>query len=621
MSTEDGRYDLEKAQEEAFKIHKKVTRGEADNYSDAEAQLAGDFLELRAYVDLLGKARQGPDQLSAEEREKLRRHGYYYLENNKNPYEARRVFEALQDYEGLRKALDFYLKEGEKSTDVPLLLNLLEDYEGVRVFLNSEVAQISNEQSELMCQEVFAPLDRAVYEHIDEYLKRNGIKSATGAVNRGVDLVTIRNLIKNYDIGVPIARGGLNQGAIADLWGMETRIIDIAAHNRKVPRGKWINPVSSEDFEGKNVLLFDKDAVTGVSVKKTVKMLSPHKPGIIGIYFTHRVIPSGPGASFGTKTAGLPPEVKVFSHNTVPMDNAGDTYLEAHERLGTLYGRRRLTEKKYTEEIQILGTKHPDVARALKECAARKFAVFDALNPKLEGVSEVRESILNQLEQIFLEHVSLRDNDLYDGSPNTKNNFIRLLDNATALAAGFERELVVARYEKQGKEAAEKRGIENPHVPVSPLGAFVAAHKAVQNGFDVVVIVGPEGFAYEPYFKDLGLSTVAVNIPESLPDEPRSFRALDDLSVLQGKRVLVVEDDVRTGATLETLLEKIKPYAPEKFGLYLGQPIAFQEQANIPQEFKNTFIASDTAPEQDGLDFQQYLKSKGLKIFKKEKPE
>ena len=211
-------------------------------------------------------------------------------------------------------------------------------------------------------------------------------------------------------------------------------------------------------------------------------------------------------------------------------------------------------------------------------------------------------------------------NNAYD-FPDVRKNFIQMLDNVSGLPTDFEADLVRARYGSRAVEAARKRNIENPHIPAFPLAAFAAARRAIEKGFDIAVVVGPEGFAYEPYFEDLGIPTVAVNIPESRPNEPRSFTALDDLTVLQGKRVLVVEDDVRTGATLQTILDKVKSYAPGQFGLYLGQPASFQEQKNIPSEFQDTYIANADLPEQEGLDFENHLKSIGLKIFKTARPE
>ena len=97
-------------------------------------------------------------------------------------------------------------------------------------------------------------------------------------------------------------------------------------------------------------------------------------------------------------------------------------------------------------------------------------------------------------------------------------------------------------------------------------------------------------------------------------DEPRTIKLFDDLSILQGKKVLVVEDDIRTGATLQKLLEHLKPHNPASLGLYLGQPEQFQRVQNIPQEFGNTYLAEESST--SGKEFEEYLESRNLKIFK-----
>ena len=90
----------------------------------------------------------------------------------------------------------------------------------------------------------------------------------------------------------------------------------------------------------------------------------------------------------------------------------------------------------------------------------------------------------------------------------------------------------------------------------------------------VAVPVAPSEIVEE--LKKTGVEFIAVNIPESGENEPRTIALLDDLTALQGKKVLVVEDDVRTGATLQKLLEHLQPHNPAGLGLYLGQPEQFQ---------------------------------------------
>ena len=215
---------------------------------------------------LLSRARLSVETLSPQERKRLVEFGHHYLDDEKNTYEAMRTFEATQDFEGLRKMADYFLREQPDSFDLPRVLTDLEDHEGIRNLLNRKDVEFIKATYE----KSFESLNKPLHDYIKNFLEENKTPVATGKINQGIDLVAIRNLAQEYDVAVPIARGGLNQGAIACLWGMPTRIVDIAAHKRKKARGKWVNPVSAEDFNGKRVLLFDKDAVTGASVRKAV---------------------------------------------------------------------------------------------------------------------------------------------------------------------------------------------------------------------------------------------------------------------------------------------------------------------------------------------------------------
>src|SRR3989338_1829696 len=556
------------------------------------------------YLDLTRRSDSGIDVLSQKERERFTELGYHYLQVKKNEYWAIEAFRKLQDFKGLRKVADQLLRERPDSFYMPSVLNMLEDHEGMRDLLNSGANNSYDE--------VFNALKNQVFAYRDKFLQENNMPRATGVINMGIDLVAIKNLSKKYNVAVPIARGGLNQGAIANLWEMPTIIVDVAAHNRKVARGKWVNPVEPEDFQGKNVLLFDKDAVTGASVKKIVKMLSRFSPASIGIYFAHNIFPKG-----FTRTQGLPQEIEVFCPDNAPMQEAGDAYIKAHERLGTQYGRRRLTERLFIDEAQRLEKKFPELSKSLKAYAAKRFCAFDSLNPMLPGILQVRERIISEATQIFKTHKEQLKSGLYELTelPYTSKNFGNSLEKIQPLPPEFETELIRARYQGKAKEAAEGRGVYNPHDPNNPLGAFSAARRAVKKGFNVALIVGPEGFGYEPYFLDLGMPTVAVNIPESGEGETRTIKLFDDLSALRGKKVLVVEDDIRTGATLQKLLEQIKPNEPAELDLYLGQSINYQKIENIPEDFTDTFVVkTDTVTA--GIEFRDYLKSRGLKILK-----
>jgi len=272
----------------------------------------------------------GVATLSPYEHELLVRLGYYYLGAGENASMAFSAFAAAKNFIGIREVADYLLCKCPNHYDLPKALVLLEDHEGVRNLLNR-----NDFDPRVVIKSSFRHLTQLLCKHIENFLEENKTPIATGTFNEGIDLIAIRNLAQQYDVAVPIARGGLNQGAIANLWGMPTRVIDIAAHERKVPRGKWVNPVSPEDFKGKRVLLLDKDIVTGASIRKTIKMLSRFEVKSMGVYFTY------PIPDIGAITSGLPEGLEIYSPDNAPMRESGDAYIEAREKLETLYGRRK----------------------------------------------------------------------------------------------------------------------------------------------------------------------------------------------------------------------------------------------------------------------------------------
>lgn len=565
---------------------------------------------------LLHKAKQGPDALSAEERKNLQNIGYEYIRvaGQEKPWCAVNAFRSLHDFDGLRATLDYCLRHEPETMSIPDILVALEDYAGQRLWLNR-----TTEIVKLNYNACFKELDRPLYTYIAQTLKDNETPEATGGFHTGSDLIALHHLSRKYDVGIPIARGGLYQGAIAQLWGMPTHTADVSAHGRKRPTGKWIRPVSAEDIQGKHILLFDKDAVTGASIRKTMAMLEKFKPAHIGAYFTWPILQPGQ-FGVGTLTEGLPNTIDLYSAEDIYLHHAGDVYFKAHEKLHTLYGQRRRVEQEYRQQyIPRFAAEHSDIEKALKSFLQRSLRVYDNLNPFLAGVPTIREKLLNRLRSMA------RAIEQYHAPilniPGTKERLLTMITNTPALFPGeLENAILLSRYHPRAQRCAEERGIENPHVPSSPLAAHYTAAVAMKEGIDYALIVGPEGFAYEPYFRELGIPTLAVNIPESAPEEPRTLRNLDNLSILKGKKVLIVEDDIQTGATLEKLLEQLKEYAPAQMNLYLGQPERFQKKQNIPTAVTKTYIAGEGASEKaQAAAFRAFLLSRGLRMFKTDK--
>ena len=548
-----------------------------------------------------------PEALTSNQRERLKSFADYLINDseNQNFFEAKKIFLLLQDFKGLNKLCTRYLNEDPESGDLITILILLEK--------NQDLKNILNLKSVLQIQWALHDLTIKIYGYINEYLAKNGTL-ATGKSNEGIDLVAIRNLSEQYDLAVPIARGGLNQGSIADFWGMPTKIVDIGAHDRKVAKGKWVSPVTPEDFRGKHILLFDKDTVSGATIQKAVKMLLPFKPASIGVYFAYD--PKENETGFAARLKNIYADIKIHYPNNAPMQNAGDIYFEANEKFRTLTGRRSSIEKQFRSLLPKLQKDCPDLAKPLKDYVSRHFSKYDSLNPLLTGINEVKSRILTRLESLYKEFITYLGQGVFAYA--NIEYFKHALNSGKALPEDIADILIRERYKEQSEDAAGKRRIDNPHIPSDPDLAFQAAIKAVRHGYDAAIVVGPEGFAYEPYFNDLGLQTVAVNIPESEPGGPRSLQIIDKLESLKGKKVLVIEDDIRTGATLEKVLEAIKENMPAELGLYLGQPPKYQLKKNIPKVFKKVFTAGEkTTSKSAQKTFIDFLKSRNLNLHKK----
>lgn len=113
-----------------------------------------------------------------------------------------------------------------------------------------------------------------------------------------------------------------------------------------------------------------------------------------------------------------------------------------------------------------------------------------------------------------------------------------------------------------------------------------------------------------------------MHIDEYCTTEDRPYKELDDLSIIKGKNILLIEDDVRTGKTLEKACSQIKRYRPKSISLYLGHPERMQNLPNIPKEFRKVYTTPDILSDaQIKLEIDKALEmlKKKYQIFKEKK--
>lgn len=140
----------------------------------------------------------------------------------------------------------------------------------------------------------------------------------------------------------------------------------------------------------------------------------------------------------------------------------------------------------------------------------------------------------------------------------------------------------------KAKGYTEQEGVNNL-TPHNCARAFQMAKRLTQQGFDAYIAIAPEGFIYSYFFEKLGAKILSV-----FSDYPSTrIETQDDLSVIRGKRVLIIEDDVIGGGTLRLLAEFLQPFAPKELSVYLGHNKNVQRLKSVPPEYAKAYVAEN----------------------------
>lgn len=558
--------------------------------------------DLEDIVDELMK--EEPSSLNIQEALFLKIYAHRMM--HRNGYVALKIFRYLQDFIGIRQCV------GE---------GLLGEYDKIRALLTLEEYKMVLRLVECNWQKVTEDTYSDLFGEISRAFNRF-YDDATSAIPGAVafkpfliasDLMVLRS---QYDIVISIAKGGLFPGEVARLLGMPVRVVEIHAHRRKRPQVRLAENLKDEEIRGKRVLVVDKDTITGASVLTAQKIIGKFMPACMGAYFA---LPPGHliGSSAKAIQALRSHGITVHHSKNLSKQPLYEIHQELHRRLKTPWGRLDSVMSEF--EALLDEVKQNDTAnvKKIRLFIAKKAKLFQSFNANIPGVERVRDRIVSQLESLLK---LFKDKLEFEVETRVAIGFMAtMLSRAPIMPDGIGDVLANARYADWGKRLARERNISNEHSPHSMTSSFVNAQQALAKGrYSVVLIVGPEGFAYEPLFRDIGrdlrLRVVSVNIPEADFNGERSIQVLDDLKALEGQRVLVVEDDVQSGATLRKLLEHVTPHRPAFLGLYLGSEPHYQMRENIPPEFKSVY-ARKRDPMKDERDFLAYLKKREV-LFK-----
>jgi hypothetical protein len=152
---------------------------------------------------------------------------------------------------------------------------------------------------------------------------------------------------------------------------------------------------------------------------------------------------------------------------------------------------------------------------------------------------------------------------------------------------------LLAQVVRQAREHCAAKGyVEgpnwNPLEPQDPVAALAMARALIASGkFDHYVAIAPEGHAYGYFFERLGarVRSVFVDYP------PRQVTGAQELASIAGGRVLLIEDDVASGVSLELIVAALKVHQPASLSVYLGRRASGQCPENVPAGIDAVILA------------------------------
>ncbi len=110
-----------------------------------------------------------------------------------------------------------------------------------------------------------------------------------------------------------------------------------------------------------------------------------------------------------------------------------------------------------------------------------------------------------------------------------------------------------------------------------------------ENQFDRYLAVAPEGHVYGFFLEWLGARVLSVFVDYP----PWQLETRDDLAVIRGGRVPILEDDIISGVTLQLVIRDLLQYQPRSLSLYGGRAKEDQQLGNLPPEIEAVYLAEN----------------------------
>jgi hypothetical protein len=131
----------------------------------------------------------------------------------------------------------------------------------------------------------------------------------------------------------------------------------------------------------------------------------------------------------------------------------------------------------------------------------------------------------------------------------------------------------------------------NPLAPQDSVAALaMASHLTRSEAFDHYIAVAPEGHVYGYFFERLGARVLSIVVDYP----PTRVESADDLWAVHGQRVLLIEDDVVSGISLDLVMTEVTRHEPSSVSLYLGREKDSQQLQNIPSQIDRVYLAEDS---------------------------
>jgi hypoxanthine phosphoribosyltransferase len=417
------------------------------------------------------------------------------------------------------------------------------------------------------------------------------------------------HLAKYYDAVIAVARQGLRSAFLAEMAEVPVYILDAHGHGGE-NKIRWLSNIEVSQLAGKRVLVLEDDVVSGATLNLVATELQKCSPAKIDLLLTNPKEVSNGKAAVLTKfdrihflsdvSEGVPHAeavsiVQTWAWRQVEYQKTDAGQRSLQEEVNNLREKLTLILPSAT---RLMGKKQ---RRVFKRAFYRNIYQIISLPLEFKEVAKAARLHLACLNRLLADLENLIELADILPPPGCRSAIIDLVKRVkTSIPQGFNinlakiifREKTEAYFDKYlaALTSAEKGDVSSS-VAYDEFGALKLIRQVIQEqDFDVVLMVGPEGGRFAAPFEMAGFPIVRIHVDDF--NSARPFEIIDDLSVLRGKRVLLLEDDVHSGATLNRTLQQVLPHNPGPLSLFLGNPLQYQTLENVPPQIHKVYTLS-----------------------------